>query len=168
MRPALDLLYDGCGKLAAVGLILIGVFVLVQVLGRLVGMPVPGTDDLAGYAMASSSFLGLAHTFNRGAHVRVTLLLDHLPPARQRYLEITALFAGAVVVGFLLWYTVDLTIESAVFGEVSVGLLPIPTAIPQGFMTLGVTALFIALVDALVLRLRGEVPGYALAQDGQG
>ena len=35
-------------------------------------------------------------------------------------------------------------------------------------MTLGVAALFIALVDALVLRLRGEVPGYALAQDGQG
>ena len=78
MRSALDLLYEGCGKLAAVGLILIGVFVLAQVLGRLTGIPVPGTDDLAGYAMASSSFLGLAHTFNRGAHVRVTLMLDQL------------------------------------------------------------------------------------------
>ena len=168
MRSALDLLYEGCGKLAAVGLIFIGVFVLAQVLGRLTGIPVPGTDDLAGYAMASSSFLGLAHTFNRGAHVRVTLMLDQLPPASQRYLEITALLASALVVGFFLWYTVDLTIESAVLGEVSVGLLPIPTAIPQGLMTLGVAALFIALIDALILRLRGEVPAYALNQDGQG
>ena len=168
MRAALDLLYEGCGKLAAVALILIGVFVLAQVLGRLVGVSVPGTDDLAGYAMASSAFLGLAHTFNRGAHVRVTLLLDQLAPARQRYLEAIALLLSTVIVGFLLWYTLDLAIESAVIGEVSVGLLRIPTVIPQGFMSLGVGALFIALLDALVSLLRGRVPEYALNQGAEG
>lgn len=160
MRAALDLLYEGCGKLAAVSLILIGIFVLSQVVGRVFGIPLPGTDDLAGYAMASSAFLGLAHTFNRGAQVRVTLLLDQLAPARQRYLEIVALLLGAVTVGFFLWYVVDLTIESAVTREVSVGLLRIPTAVPQGFMTLGVAALFIALIDSLVTVWRGRVPPY--------
>lgn len=168
MRGALNWFYEGCGKLAALGLILIGVFVLAQVLGRLVGVPVSGADDLAGYAMASSSFLGLAHTFNRGAHVRVTLVLDQLTSNGQRYLDMVALLACVLVVGFLLWYTADLTIESAVMGEVAVGLLRIPTAVPQAFMTLGIAALFVALVDALVLRLRGEVPAYALGQDQQG
>src|SRR5690606_41940916 len=60
---------------------------------------------------------------------------------------------------FLLWYTADLTIESAVMGEVAVGLLRIPTAVPQAFMTLGIAALFVALIDALVLRLKGAEPG---------
>ena len=168
MRTALNWLYEGCGKLAALGLILIGVFVLAQVVGRLTGIPVSGTDDLAGYAMASCSFLGLAHTFNRGAHVRVTLVMDQLSPAGQRYLHVVALLACVLVIGFLLWYTADLTIESAILGEVAVGLLRIPTAVPQAFMTLGVAALFIALVDALVLRLRGAVPEYALGQNEQG
>ncbi len=168
MRAALDLLYEGCGKLAAVGLILIGVFVLAQVLGRIAGIPVPGADDLAGYSMASSSFLGLAHTFNRGAHVRVTLMLDILPRAGQRYLDVVALSVCVLVIGFLLWYVTDLAIESAMLGEVSVGLLRIPTAIPQGFMALGVAALFIALVDSLVQRLRGRLPGYELDRGEQG
>jgi TRAP-type C4-dicarboxylate transport system permease small subunit len=168
LRAALDLLYEACGRLAAVSLILIGVFVFAQVLGRLVGVSLPGTDDLAGYAMASSAFLGLAHTFNRGAHVRVTLLLDQLAPVRQRYLEIIALLLGAATVGFFLWYTVDLTVESARLGEVSVGLLKIPTAVPQGFMSLGVTALFVALLDSLVRVLRGQVPEYALHQGEEG
>jgi TRAP-type C4-dicarboxylate transport system permease small subunit len=167
MRAALDLLYEGCGKLAAVSLILIGVFVFAQVLGRLAGVSLPGTDDLAGYAMATSAFLGLAHTFNHGAHVRVTLLLDKIAPSRQRYLEMVALLFAAVTVGFFLWYTVDLTVESAVMKEVSVGLLRIPTAVPQGFMSLGVAALFIALLDALVIVWRGQVPRYAVHQDSE-
>ncbi len=161
-RIALTLLYEGCGRLAAISLILIGVFVLAQVLGRLAGVPLPGTDDLAGYAMASSAFLGLAHTFNRGAHVRVTLLLDQVRPARQRYLEIVALAIGTVTAGFFLWYAVDLTIESAMMKEVSTGLLKIPTALPQGFMSIGVAALFIALLDSLQMVLRGMIPPYAL------
>ena len=164
-RAALTLLYEGCGRLAAISLILIGVFVLAQVLGRLTGIPLPGTDDLAGYAMASSAFLGLAHTFNRGAHVRVTLLLDQARPAGQRYLEVVALAIGTVTVGFFLWYAVDLTIESAVLKEVSTGLLKIPTAVPQAFMSIGVAALFIALLDSLQMVLRRMVPPYALNRD---
>jgi TRAP-type C4-dicarboxylate transport system permease small subunit len=160
-RCALTLLYELCGRLAAISLILIGVFVLAQVLGRLAGVPLPGTDDLAGYAMASSAFLGLAHTFNRGVHVRVTLLLEQVRPARQRYLEIVALAIGAVTTGFFLWYAVDLTIESAMMKEVSTGLLRIPTAVPQAFMSLGVAALFIALLDALQLVLRRMIPPHA-------
>lgn len=163
----MTLLYEGCGRLAAISLILIGVFVLAQVLGRLAGVPLPGTDDLAGYAMASSAFLGLAHTFNRGAHVRVTLLLDQVRPARQRYLEIVALAIGTVTVGFFLWYAVDLTFESAVMKEVSTGLLKIPTAVPQAIMSLGVAALFIALLDSLQMVLRRTIPPYALNRDDE-
>jgi TRAP-type C4-dicarboxylate transport system permease small subunit len=161
-RAALTLLYEGCGGLAAISLILIGVFVLAQVLARLAGVPLPGTDDLAGYAMATSAFLGLAHTFNRGAHVRVTLLLDQVRPAGQRYLEIAALAIGTITVGFFLWYAVDLTIESAMMREVSTGLLKIPTAVPQALMSIGVAALFIALLDSLQMVLRGMIPPYAL------
>jgi hypothetical protein len=39
-------------------------------------LPVPGADSYAGYRMAASGFLALAHTFKGGEHIRVTLVLE--------------------------------------------------------------------------------------------
>jgi hypothetical protein len=52
----------------------------------------PGTDAYAGYLMAASGFLALAHTLKRGEHIRVTLLLSALTGAAlEKRLELWAL-----------------------------------------------------------------------------
>ena len=52
--------------------------VLLGIFGRLLGFQVRGTDAYAGYFMAGSGFLALAHTLTRGEHIRVTLvILEH-------------------------------------------------------------------------------------------
>jgi Tripartite ATP-independent periplasmic transporters, DctQ component len=78
LRPWLDRLYDLCGGLAALFLIVLLLIIVAQMAARWSGQQFPGSTDYAGYCMAAASFLALAHTLNRGAHIRVALLLTRL------------------------------------------------------------------------------------------
>ena len=115
--------------------------------------------------MASSAFFGLAHTLRRGAHVRVGLVISRLPPAYRLRFEAMVVAISAATVGYLFYHALQLTWESAEVGEVSVGLLRIPTWIPQTFMCIGLGAMLLALVDSLASLLSGVQPVYPLDQD---
>ena len=78
MRRFLDALYDGAAALAALFLVALLGMVLLGIVSRELHFMVPGTDAYAGYLMAASGFLALAHTFRRGEHIRVTLLVNAL------------------------------------------------------------------------------------------
>ena len=75
MRKALDALYNGAAGLAALFLVGLLAMVVLSIVSRQLHFHVPGTDAYAGYLMAASGFLALAHTLKRGEHIRVTLIL---------------------------------------------------------------------------------------------
>ena len=54
----LDAVYAASGAAAVGFLILIAVLTIAQMLGRLIGKPVPSADDFAGFCMAGAVFLG--------------------------------------------------------------------------------------------------------------
>jgi len=78
IRRALDGLYAASAWLAAAFLVGTLVMVLVAIAGRWLNFHVPGTDAYAGYCMAASGFLALAHTLRRNEHIRVTLVIERL------------------------------------------------------------------------------------------
>jgi TRAP-type C4-dicarboxylate transport system permease small subunit len=156
MRRALDALYDGAAALAALAMVGLLVMVLLSVLGRQLHFHLPGTDAYAGYMMAAAGFLALAHTLKRGEHIRVTLLLNALNGAPRRALEAWALF-GATLLGVLAaYYSCRLSWQSYAFHDVSTSNDATPLWIPQLTMAAGSVILVVALVDELVLELRGE------------
>lgn len=159
-RRALDLAYRACGVLAGVFLALIAVVVLAQIVGRFFGVLVPGADELAGYFLAATSFLALAYTLRAGGHIRVTLLIGRLAPARRRLFELWCLAFGAVVVGYFTYHAVVMTWESYIFGDRAIGVLPTPLWIPQIAVALGLLMLALAFVEELVHVLRGGEPSY--------
>ena len=55
--------------------------------------------------------------------------------------------------------------DSIRFNEVSYGLLPIPLAIPQAAMAIGLLALLVALFDELVIIWRTGRPSFRSAED---
>lgn len=165
MRKFLDGLYLGAGVLAAVFMAGIGVLMLVQIIARELGYQVAGADDLTAWFCAASAFLPLAHTFKRGELVRVGLVLEHLKPARRRIAEIFALGAAAVFLGYMAWSVNRFVYQSYELNDLSQGMLPMPMWIPQTSFAVGVIILFIAVVDELVLVLRGRIPTYVLAQE---
>src|SRR4029453_8815087 len=121
VRAFLDRVYQFSGALAAACLAAIAGLVVIQVTGRLLGVLVPGADDLAGYSLMGSTFLGLASTLRAGAHIRVTLLLSHAPPERKRALELWCLAVGAVICAYVSWYVVEMAVDAWRFGEKSTG-----------------------------------------------
>jgi TRAP-type C4-dicarboxylate transport system permease small subunit len=112
---------------------------------------------------AAASFFAMAHAFKHGDFVRVTLLLEHLSERKRRVLEIAALLIGTVSVGYLAFWAVRFTYESWQFNELAQGLLPIPIWIPQSSFALGALLLLVAMVDELILVLRGARPTYVVA-----
>ena len=156
MRRLLDTLYDGCAALAALAMVALLASVLLSVAGRQLGFNIPGIDSYAGFLLAASGFLSLAHTLKRGEHIRVTLLLNSLSPGPKRALELWTLLAGALLAGLFAFYSAKLAWQSHEFNDVSTGTDATPLWIPQLSMAVGAAVLLIALIDELVLELRGQ------------
>lgn len=167
MRKILDAFFGGCLIVAATGMVVIAVTVLAQVFGRLLGILVPSAPEVAGYAMATSSFMGLAYTFRTGGHIRVGLLISRLSDRARLPVEIGVLGVALILVSYFLVYLAMMTAETYELNEVSSGVLAIPLWIPQTFITIGVFALALAIAEQFVGTLRGEMPAYA-DKDGQG
>jgi TRAP-type C4-dicarboxylate transport system permease small subunit len=156
MRRALDLLYDGAAWLAALFMVGLLVMVLLSIAGRQLHFHVPGTDAYAGYLMAGAGFLALAHTLKRGDHIRVTLLIGALRGGARRALEVWALAAAAALAALLAFYSGRLVWQSRLFNDISTGNDATPLWIPQIGMAVGTSILVVALIDELVLELRGR------------
>ena len=148
-------MYVAAAGLAAAFMVGTLVFVVLGILGRLIGFHLRGTDAYAGYCMAGCGFLALAHTLRRGEHIRVTLVLDHVGPRLRRVLEIICLAAGVALSGLLAWYSVRLAWQSHTFNDISTANDATPLWIPQLAMAAGSLLLAVAFAEWLVNALRG-------------
>ena len=164
LRRLLDALYDAAGSLAALFMIGTLAMVLAAILGRWLNFHLPGTDAYAGYCIAAAGFLALAHTLKRGEHIRVTLLIERVPPRHRHWLEVWALAAATLLAGLFAFYSVRLAWQSYQFNDVSTANDATPLWIPQLTMALGTLILLIAFVDELALRLRGHAARGGSAQ----
>jgi TRAP-type C4-dicarboxylate transport system permease small subunit len=162
VRATLDAIYKLSGLAAGFFLVAIAVLSLTQIVARMFGRTGGAFDEFAGYAMAASSFLGLAWTLRSGEHIRMSLGIDRLRGLARRNLEILCLAVAIAVVGWFAWATAHMTWISFELDDVSQGLVPVKLWIPQSAMALGLWILLIALLDDFVLTLRGRTPSYAV------
>ena len=163
MRRFLDRLYYASGALGAVFVLLIAVLMIAQSVLREFGVRTGAVNDVVAWFCAAASFFAMAHAFKHGDFVRVTLLLEHLSERARHRLEVVVLSIGAVSVAYLAYWANKFTYESFTFNEVAQGLLPIPIWIPQASFAFGSLLLLVAVVDELVLVVRGAKPSYVVA-----
>lgn len=176
MRKLLDGLYTFTLALSAGCLVVILVLVGAQICGQIfdvvlkwLGYPpygflIPSLSEIGGYLFGAASFLALGATLKRGAHIRVTMLLQAAKPGFRRVLEIWALVAGFAISAYASWALGTLAYYSWKFGDVSSGLFPIKYWIPQSAMTLGLVTLCVALLDELVITLKQGAPSFIKAE----
>ena len=155
MRRVLDLLYGAAAWAAALFMIGTLVMILLAISGRLLDFHVRGTDAYAGYCMAAAAFLALAHTFRRGEHIRVTLVLDHAGPRLRLAMEIWSHAAALLCAVLLAWFSARLTWQSWSFNDISQGTDATPMWIPQLGMAIGSAVFVIALLESFIDTLRG-------------
>lgn len=150
IRAVLDAIYFTGGVLAALCLIAILVLIVLQMLARWTGEVFPGAPDYAGYAMAAASFLAFAHALNRGAHIRVSLLLAAVPPKVGRWVEVWCFGIGTLLAWYFVYYAARFLFWSWKFNDISQGTDATPLWIPQTAMLAGAFIFALALTDNLI------------------
>jgi len=178
MRRALDRLYAASGALAAVFLFSICAIAVGQVganvwnaltkwlTGTSAGWVIPSYAEIGGFFLAATTFLALAYTLRRGGHIRVTLAIRRLKDRRRRLTELWCVFLAGCLSAYSTFYVIRLVVESIEFGDVSVGIVPIPLYVPQLALAIGLVVLTIALIDEYGSILRGRDPSYAERGEG--
>ena len=142
----LDRLYLYCGYLAGFFMVLIFGVTMLQIIGRYVGFNPRGLTDYVGYFMGASVFLAFAHTFNRGAHVRIELFLTVLGKHRHWGEKLSFLITSVVAV-WLAYYSWRAIFWSYTLGDMSQGLDATPLWIPQLSMAIGLSLFALSVVD---------------------
>ncbi|WP_136660126.1 TRAP transporter small permease [Nitratireductor sp. XY-223] len=150
LRNGLDFIYLASGVFAAFFLIAILLLIVIQMLARWTGEVFAGAPDYAGYCMAAASFFAFAHALHRGAHIRVSIVLNAVPDGVRRILEIWCFGIGAAIAWYFSYYAYRFVYWSWKFNEVSQGQDASPLWIPQLSMVIGAVILAIALTDHLI------------------
>jgi TRAP-type C4-dicarboxylate transport system permease small subunit len=163
MRRFLDRLYLWSGYLGALFIMAICVAMIGQSILRELGVRTGAVNDVVSWFCAAAAFFSMAHAFKHGDFVRVTLVLDSVAPSFRKRLELVSLVIGSIATAYLAWSACLFTYESWEFQDVAQGMLAMPLWIPQLSFAFGAVLLWIAVVDELLLVLRGETPTFVRA-----
>ena len=142
--------------LSCVAMLAAFVTVGLGIVARLAGWDLPGLDAYAGYAIAAALFLALPATLLQGEHIRVTLLLERLPPKWREPLEWWCLLAAFALSSYLAWFAIRLVWVSHATHDVSPAADATPLWIPQLAMALGCAGLAIGFLHAVIGRWQGR------------
>jgi len=157
--------YLSSAFLSGACLVTMTLLITAQITARFMGAVIPSSEDFAGWLLSATIFFGLAYTFHEGAHIRVTMLLVRLGPAKRRYVEFLNLAVGLFISAYLAFYTAHTVYESYDFGDVTDTYLVVPLWMVQMPMAIGSVFLFIAMVDSFVVMLTGRTPRYIVNED---
>ena len=139
------------GYVAGWGFILCAAFITFDVIARrFFGFSSQATTEITGYALAFGISWALAHALTTRAHIRIDVLINHLP-ARLRYpMHLLSFAALLVFMGFIAKGAYDLVDESILFNATDISVLRTPLWIPQGLWAFGI-AVFVLLIALLLL-----------------
>lgn len=127
MRTLADRLIGLSASLGAAGLLLEVAVILVDVIGRAVGRPLYGSQDLIMMTMVILVFGAMALCDRNGGHIAVDLLERYYPPVMNRIIDIVAAAMGAVIFGVLAWAVSSVALLNLSFGISSkTNLLSLP------------------------------------------
>ena len=163
-RRVLDFLYLAGAFLGAWFVVVIGLLITAQVVGREFGQQVKGADDLTAWSVAAAAFLPLAYTYRANGHIRVTLLVERSQHVFRQFWEGSIALVSLFFSAYLTYSTFDMIWDSIRFGDLSQNIIVIPIWIPQSSLAIGALLFTIALLDDLVVSLMGGKPGHMMVK----
>lgn len=102
----------GVAAYAAAALLTVG-----DVIGRQMGMPIPGVIDLVQLCILGGAWLVIPYAFLTGAHVGVDLLVESFPRVFQTLLRFIAGLAAIALLALMFKYCYDTFQQKLMFGD---------------------------------------------------
>lgn len=150
VRRAVHLLSRALGVVAVLVIVFLMVATVADVARRtFAGHPIPGVTEAGEVVMVMAVFFGIAYTEFRGAHVRVTLVLEMLPPRVAAIINSAAMLLVLVLLAWMVWVTTGRAIEALEVNEVRFGLVKIPVWPGRIAIAVGLAAYFLEAVPRL-------------------
>ncbi len=167
-RGALGVLDHVATALAYVSggvLLLASFFITVDVVGRrFLHFSSKATDEFGGYALLFGGMLALAFALTTGAHVRIDVLMPHIPPWARSVLNYAALVAMTAFASIIAFYVWKLAIESYLMDARAMSFLRTPLFVPQGGLAIGFSLLAVHGAVILLVGLLESVRQGRLAE----
>lgn len=135
---AIDRISQWLGNLAAVLLLLTGIFLSWEVLGRYVfNAPTKWASELSELFLLWGVFLGLARTVHHRENITIEVLYDRLQPRTQRAIDLAALTFVLVFFLFTARYGFELAWDSVKAGTTTGTMVDIPSWWEEGAVPVG-------------------------------
>lgn len=164
VRRWLDRVFLWTGGLAGALFFGLAFFVTYDVLARkwggVVGLPTTRvTDEISGYILVLAATWGLGYTLRTGAHVRIDVLLPHMPPRVRALADRLAWLVMAVFASLFAWRIWILVEDSWQTGIRSSTYLLMPLWVPQVILGVGFSVLALAAVVSVIADLSDSPAG---------
>lgn len=115
------------GSLSGIAtLLMIALVVPDIILRKYFSQTIDGASEANVLLLVMMVYIGLAGAQARGAHFRVTLVTDRLPPGAQRFLAALMALLSIAGIGLLAVMTTENAIGSVQRGEASFGVISFP------------------------------------------
>lgn len=89
--------------LGAVPLFIAAILTVIDVSGRYIRLPLPGTLEISTLCLALSVALTLAHTQALKGNTDVDVLYNYLPPKAKKVTSVVTSFLCVIIVGLMAW-----------------------------------------------------------------
>ncbi|MBQ0747294.1 MAG: TRAP transporter small permease [Marinobacter sp.] len=142
----------GVAAYAAAALFTVG-----DIIGRQIGMPIPGVIDLVQLCVLGGAWLVIPYAFLTGAHVGVDLLVESFPRALETLLRTMAGLAAIALLTLMFNYCYDTFQQKLMFGDRS-QQLGIPIFYFWIPLLCGVALSIVAAALAIIPTPRPEAP----------
>ncbi|MFC1825059.1 TRAP transporter small permease subunit [Thermodesulfobacteriota bacterium] len=143
---------------SAAGMFIMMVPTVADVLIRLIlGEQLSGRIEFTGLVMAFVIYLGVPYAQAKRSHVRVTFVVDRLPPMVKQTLEVLVYLFSLCVFAFVIYATTDEAIRSIQIGEYQYGSVRFPIWPSRLLVAFGVILLSLQFIVDLFRALYGLV-----------
>ena len=131
-------LSDVLAKLSALILGLMTLLILVEIfLWNIFNKTTLIADEYSAYGLAALIFLGAGYTLKEKGHIRITMIINLLPPRLALAVELLAGSTATLLVGYVTWQLMRMTLSAWHYGSTSGTLTGTPLWIPQALIVVG-------------------------------
>jgi TRAP-type mannitol/chloroaromatic compound transport system permease small subunit len=174
IKRVMDRFFLVTGYLAGILFMLLAFFITYDVIARkwgyALGIPTTRvTDEISSYIMALAVTWGFGYTLRTEGHVRIDVLLPHMPQRIRRWMDFIAMWTTGFLACLFAWKVWVLVIDSLQTGMRSSTYLLTPLWIPQGILGIGFSFLAVAALFTPICALAEDIVRRRLhaSQSGQ-
>lgn len=151
-------LYEGvlsASKWLAVLMVLVlTVIMLREVIGRyFFDAPSGWVNEIAGYLVAGTVFLGAAYALRNGHMISISLLVDKLPPRAYRFVVGIGLLVSFMALLVAIYYVGDYVFNNYLIDRRSNTQLRVPLWMPQSVMFVGLVIVAVEMLRQAIASL---------------